>query len=225
MFRGQGAVFAELKPITGLSIKTQFSAMLRGNWQRTFNERDIMTNKEGASTNNLYEYSSYNLNWQWTNTATYDHTFAEDHKMTVIIGTEALNENLGREMSATRYNYAFEEEPNTWIINNGAAANLNNSGTAFNRTSMFGMFFRGDYSYKGKYLATATVRRDASSKFAKDNRWGTFPSLSIGWRISDEKFMTASSARHIIRPKRATDTKSSSIRNCHSGPAITKRPT
>ena len=189
MFRGQGAVFAELKPITGLSIKTQFSAMLRGNWQRTFNERDIMTNKEGASTNNLYEYSSYNLNWQWTNTATYDHTFAKDHKMTVILGTEALNENLGREMSATRYNYAFEEEPNTWTINNGAAANLNNSGTAFNHTSMFGMFFRGDYSYKGKYLATATVRRDASSKFAKDNRWGTFPSLSIGWRISDEKFM------------------------------------
>ena len=54
---------------------------------------------------------------------------------------------------------------------------------------MFGLFGRLDYSYMGKYLVTATIRRDASSKFNPDNRWGTFPSISLGWRISDEKFM------------------------------------
>ena len=54
---------------------------------------------------------------------------------------------------------------------------------------MFGFFGRADYSYQGKYLATVTVRRDASSRFSEKNRWGTFPSISLGWRMSDEKFL------------------------------------
>ena len=189
MLRGQAAIFAEVKPIEGLTIKTQFSTRFNGQWTRTFNHSDIMTNKEGSSTNNLYEYSSYNLHWQWTNTATYEKLFNKVHKMNLIIGTETLNENLGRELSATRREYAFESVPNTWEIDNGAAAGLDNSGGMFNHTSMFGLFFRGDYSYKGKYLATVTVREDACSKFAKDHRWGTFPSVSVGWRMSDENFM------------------------------------
>ena len=57
---------------------------------------------------------------------------------------------------------------------------------------MFGMFARADYAYQGKYLATVTVRRDASSRFSEKNRWGTFPSISLGWRMSDEKFMEKS---------------------------------
>ena len=56
-------------------------------------------------------------------------------------------------------------------------------------STMFGIFGRADYAYQGKYLATVTVRRDASSKFSEKNRWGTFPSISLGWRMSDEKFM------------------------------------
>lgn len=63
---------------------------------------------------------------------------------------------------------------------------------------MFGLFGRGDYSYKGKYLATITVRRDASSRFGKNNRWGTFPSASAGWRISDENFMEKRAAIWMI---------------------------
>ena len=54
---------------------------------------------------------------------------------------------------------------------------------------MFGLFARADYNYKGKYLATFTIRRDASSKFGANNRWGNFPSASLGWRMSDEPFM------------------------------------
>ena len=97
--------------------------------------------------------------------------------------------NNGREISGQRIDYIFENDENTWILNNGAAANLSNSGLMKNNFTMFGMFFRGDYSYKGKYLGTFTVRRDASSKFSPNNRWGTFPSASVGWRISDEPFM------------------------------------
>lgn len=188
-FRGQTAVFAELKPIEGLSIKTQFSARLSGRWIQTFNERTIMSNKEGTSTNSLEEEADWRLNWQWTNTATYTKQLNEDHSMTVVVGTEAMKHDLGRYMLGERINYTFENEPNTWILNNGSSSNIYNEGYMHSKTTMFGLFGRADYSYRGKYLATATVRRDGSSKFSENNRWGTFPSLSLGWRISDESFM------------------------------------
>ena len=56
--------------------------------------------------------------------------------------------------------------------------------------SMAGFFFRGRYDYKGRYLISGTVRRDGSSRFGSNNRWGTFPSLSAGWRFSDESFFS-----------------------------------
>ena len=54
---------------------------------------------------------------------------------------------------------------------------------------MASVFARVTYDYLGKYLFTANIRRDGSSRFAKENKWGNFPSVSVGWRFSDEKFM------------------------------------
>jgi TonB-linked SusC/RagA family outer membrane protein len=190
-FRSQASLFAEIKPIAGLTVRTQFSPQLGGTWTRTFNEITIMTNKEGASTNSLYEYANYSFDWQWTNTATYAKTFNTDHQMTLMVGSEALNNNLGRNLSATRLNYAFPNDPNTWMINNGSTANVSNTGEMNNHTTMFGLFGRADYVYKNKYLATATVRHDASSKFGANHRWGTFPALSLGWRITEEEFLAS----------------------------------
>ena len=70
-----------------------------------------------------------------------------------------------------------------------SSSNIGNSSRYQRKVTMFGLFGRADYSYKGKYLATFTIRRDASSKFGSKNRWGNFPSASLGWRMSDEKFM------------------------------------
>ena len=187
--RLQSAAFAELKPIKGLSLRTQFSVRLMGMWSQALSEKTIATNKEGQSQNYLEENANWRLDYQWTNTATYKTKFNEDHDVTFMIGTEAMKFGVGRSMKAIRYDYIFENNPNTWILNNGSSDNMKNEGKMFDKSTMFGLFFRGDYSYKGKYLATVTVRRDASSRFGEDNRWGTFPSLSLGWRMSDEVFM------------------------------------
>ena len=191
MFRMQTAWFAELiNPwIQGLTIRSQFSVCLNGNWGLTMNERTIEWNKEGTTQNNLSENAGWNFGWQWTNTATYKHTFDRKHDLTVMLGTEALKQNIGRNISAMRYGYDFERDPNTWTIGNGTTTNLTNDGSMGDKYSMFGLFARADYSFLGKYLATFTIRRDAASKFAKSNRWGTFPSVSLGWRISDERFL------------------------------------
>ncbi|MDR1257843.1 MAG: TonB-dependent receptor [Tannerellaceae bacterium] len=188
-FRGQASLFAEIKPIEGLTVRTQFSPQLGGRWERTFNEVTIMTNREGASTNSLYELAEYNLDWQWTNTATYARTFNQNHQMTVIVGSEALSNGLGRRITATRQSYSFPGDINSWMIDNGSTANVSNSGYMHNNTTMFGFFGRGDYVYKNKYMGTVTLRYDGSSKFGANNRYGTFPALSLGWRITEEAFM------------------------------------
>ena len=190
-FRMQAAAFMEIKDpwVKGLSLKTQFSASLNGAWSIGFGEKTIAWNKEGTSYNSFSESGSWSFNWQWTNTATYKHTFADDHDMTLMIGTEALKNGIGRNISASRNNYIFPNDPNTWVIDNGDSATVGNSGGQGGINTMFGLFARGDYSYKGKYLVTATFRRDASSRFAAKHRWGNFPSVSLGWRISDESFL------------------------------------
>ena len=192
-FRMQAAAFMEIKDpwIKGLSLKTQFAASLNGAWSRTFGEKTIAWNKEGTNYTSLSESGSWSFNWQWTNTASYKTTIADNHDLTVMIGTEALKNGIGRNLSAARNNYIFPADPNTWVIDNGDSATQTNSGGQGGINTMFGMFARADYSYKGKYLVTATFRRDASSRFAAKHRWGNFPSVSLGWRMSDESFLAS----------------------------------
>ena len=192
-FRMQAAAFMEIKDpwIKGLSLKTQFAASLNGAWSRSFGEKTIAWNKEGTNYTSLSESGSWSFNWQWTNTASYKTTIADNHDLTVMIGTEALKNGIGRNLSAARNNYIFPADPNTWVIDNGDSATQTNSGGQGGINTMFGMFARADYSYKGKYLVTATFRRDASSRFAAKHRWGNFPSVSLGWRMSDESFLAS----------------------------------
>ena len=67
--------------------------------------------------------------------------------------------------------------------------NATESSTSYTENSMISYAFRVNYGYKSRYLLTATVRRDGSSKFTKENRWGTFPSVALAWRITEEPFM------------------------------------
>ena len=87
----------------------------------------------------------------------------------------------------TREEAAGFLDPSFTTINGGIGGTFDGSGTkyTYNRASFFG---RINYSYAGKYLLQATMRYDGSSKFGKDNRWGCFPSVALGWRISEEEF-------------------------------------
>ncbi len=191
--RMQAAAYVEIKDpgVKGLSLKSQFATTLNGAWSNNFYEKTNHYNTEGRAENYFSEGGSWNFGWQWTNTASYKTTIADNHDLTVMIGTEAIKGGIGRSVSAYRYGYFYEDDPNTWTIDNGGTATYGNGGSMSSLYTMFGMFARADYSYKGKYLVTATFRRDASSRFAARNRWGNFPSVSLGWRISDESFLAS----------------------------------
>lgn len=190
--RMQNSVFAEITPIPELSIRSQISTNFNGDWSRIFSERTNMDANFGTSKNSLFESAGWEFKWQWTNTATFSKKLYNNN-LTFVIGTEAIDQGYGRKISGLRYDYIFPDDQNTWILSNGSSADASNSGTMASHSSMMGIFGRANYSYKGKYLASFAVRRDGSSKFSPKNRWGTFPSLSLGWRISDESFMANTS--------------------------------
>lgn len=145
---------------------------------------------ESSGTNFFDEASSFNFRWVWNNTLTYKKVFYGVHSLNVVAGTEAIRDGLGRSMSARRYGYLFEDNPNTLVLDMGENNNQRTNASEYNgEFALFGIFGRADYTYANKYLFTGIVRRDGVSRFSISNRYATFPSMSAGWRLSEEKFM------------------------------------
>ena len=115
-----------------------------------------------------------------TNTVNYSKTFKDIHRVNVVLGTEAIDNNY-QELNASRSQY-FSEDPNYMQLNSGEI-NKDNSGYA-SQWSLFSVFGRANYDLMGKYFFEATFRRDGSSRFSKAHRYGTFPAGSVGWEIS-----------------------------------------
>ncbi len=123
------------------------------------------------------------LTWLWDNTLTWMKTLNDVHEITVLAGTSA-QANTYSYVSAVRQGFASDL---TKEINAGSRENLDNGGSA-SEWSLFSYFARINYGFDDRYLLTATVRRDGSSRFGPNNRYGTFPSFSVAWRVSEEDF-------------------------------------
>ncbi|GAB3959970.1 TonB-dependent receptor [Spirosoma harenae] len=127
-----------------------------------------------------------NQSWTWTNQISYKNTFG-DHNLQVLAGTEAV-EDAGNRIEGSRSTYFTYTNQNAITLSSGTANQLV-SGFPNTPASLFSLFGKVDYEYKNKYLASVTVRRDGSSRFGPDNRYAVFPSVSAGWRISEESFL------------------------------------
>lgn len=124
-------------------------------------------------------------NWLWENTLTYANTF-NDHDVNFLAGYTAQENNY--EALGGKRNSLFSENEYLWYLDAGSTQGLTNFNYAMSN-SITSFLFRANYSYKGKYLFTGTLRSDSSSRFASGNRTGYFPSIALGWRISDESFL------------------------------------
>ena len=140
---------------------------------------------EWQKQNKGYSYNYLNWNWMNEDFITYVRKI-KGHNFSAMVGVSAQqwryeNETFVGLNSSTDFIYTM----------NAFAANLDlsSTGSTLSNHSMASVFARVTYDYLGKYLFTANMRRDGSSRFAKENKWGNFPSVSVGWRFSDEKFM------------------------------------
>ncbi len=134
---------------------------------------------------NSYLYERYNksLTYLWDNYFTYDTYFTPDHHFTLLAGSSA---QTNREDYMDGSIQGFSSDNTQQLTNGTTSTTLDGDGYEWALMSFIG---RVNYSYKGKYLVTATMRRDGSSRFGSNNRWGWFPSASVAWRMSQEDFM------------------------------------
>ena len=123
-----------------------------------------------------------NLEWLNENTMNYKRIFNEKHSFDVLLGFTAQKSTYNR-LSAGATDFPTD------YVNYISAGTVNSGTQVKTQWSMLSMITRLNYSYAGKYLLTATLRRDGSSRFGANHRWGTFPSFSFGYNISEESFM------------------------------------
>jgi TonB-linked SusC/RagA family outer membrane protein len=199
-----GNVFAEADFLKHFTARTQVGGMIDNYNYSAFLYTAYENAENNTNANSYQQTSGWNTSLTWTSTLKYSNTFAEKHNLTLLGGTEYIN-NRGSAIQASRGGYYITDSssltanPNTWTLNSGQAnsqtnlnpsivLNGNNQLTPY-QTSIFSLFGRLDYNFDDRYLISATVRRDGSSVFTNGQRYGVFPSVSGAWRISKEKFM------------------------------------
>ncbi len=177
-----GNVYAEVSLLKDLKFKSTagVQALFYDNrsWAPKYNWQPIPQP-------NSYLFQQYNksLTWLWDNYLTYDTYLNIKHHLTLLAGSSAQNNRFDY-MNGSIQNFASNT---TQQLNNGTAQPT--VGGSASEWALLSFIGRANYSYDNKYLVTATLRRDGSSRFGSNNKWGWFPSGSVAWRLSEESFM------------------------------------
>ncbi|PCH54147.1 MAG: SusC/RagA family TonB-linked outer membrane protein [Flavobacteriaceae bacterium] len=176
-----------------INFKVKFSDQLfltstfgldRSNYkQRRFN-KTWGKNSRINNPNSLVIITNLISNWSLSNVLNYNHTFNKIHNFTAILGVETID-NSSEAVYATDRDFP---DQNRLLVNlgNGKGIKTTNESSSENKLQSF--FGRGNYNYNEKYFVSALLRRDGSSRFKDGNRWGTFYSASLGWRIDKDFF-------------------------------------
>ncbi len=152
--------------------------------QRRF-DRNWGTNDRINNPNTLTVYNGEVFNWTLSNALNYSMTVNDSHHISLMLGNEMIrNEQYVSVASEKDYS---DQDVNLVFLGNGQGSIVVTE--AMEAYVLSSVFARINYDYNGKYLISAVIREDGSSRFIKDNRWGTFYSVSAGWRIDREEFM------------------------------------
>ena len=195
--RGADDYNKNLRVIGDISVKWQITPELlfkssAGITMRDLNGRYFTAlnpeHGEAISNNTLSEQSFRQDSWVVTNFLNYKNSFG-DHTLDLLVGTESTKNNY-KGFGALRTNYLFED-PSFYLLSNGSGVPVI-SGAGASSNSIFSLLATANWSYGGKYFATATVRKDDTSRFAKATSDAIFPSGSIAWLVSNEDWFDSS---------------------------------
>ena len=190
--RLQGAGYVEFKPLTFLTFRSSMGGDLIFSNQRVYN---YQFNNDGTTfiqpggnqrnpNSNLTSRQTNLFRWVWDNTVSFNKQW-NDHTFGVMVGTTAEAFSMN---TFSAYRRDVPAASNLWYINTGNANTSTNSGDG-DKWARNSYISRANYNFKDKYLLTATLRADGSSRFPIQNRWGYFPSVGLGWVLSEESFM------------------------------------
>ena len=183
-YRVFGNVFAELNIMKGLKIRSSLGGDFQFEREKLFKKR---LSAAIYSPTSLNEGRVFNQTLVWNNTADFQRAFG-NHKISALAGTEAI-QNHTDYLGASANNFK-RTDPLFRYLNASTAEELKNLGVSGIATewSLLSYFMQAGYSYANRYVISTAVRRDGSSRFGKNNRWGVFPSVSAAWNVSNERF-------------------------------------
>lgn len=185
-----GNLYAEYDILDELTFRTNIGGQYNTRFYKSYT-RWQYENSENNSAFGYSEGSSNVFSWTFTNTLAWKKKF-DKHAFDVILGQEALNTGAGGNLDASGQN-PFSQDPDFITISNlPVSTRVVNSGF-YNGVNFYSLFSRVNYAYNDRYLFSAVVRRDGSSRFGINNRYGVFPAFSAAWRISSESFLQGTS--------------------------------
>lgn len=186
-----GNVYLRAHIMDGLQVTTTFSPNFYHGRNGVFYSTGINETNDVGST--YYQKNKTNFgsisnsdrfDWTWDNQVDYNKTFG-DHSLSAMALFSLYKSNTEGSYLEGK---GISDNSLTYYALNKAGGDKNIS-SSYTESSLESMAFRLNYSYKGKYMATATLRTDGSSRFASGHQWGWFPSFAAAWRITEEKFM------------------------------------
>ena len=198
-FKAFGNVFGEYALLQDQSLKFRTNVGVELNFNHTkaffenFGDDDgnagPLDQGQGRQNrpNGLNEDRGEDYTITWNNTLSYDKTFASKHSVNALVGTEFIN-NTSSSINASRRRYEYTDPSFHYIDLGPTDADLWNGGFG-QEWALFSLFGTATYVYDSKYMVTANLRADASSRFGENKKWGYFPSVSAGWVLSEETFM------------------------------------
>jgi TonB-linked SusC/RagA family outer membrane protein len=174
-----GNITGEVSLLKGLKFKSTLGLDAKfwyiDNWTPAYDWKPTPVEESSR-----YKSDNKSFTYLWDNYFLYDHTFAEKHHLSLMAGTSA-QWNDDDYLNAQKNVFAFE---NVHEMDNGEK--MYSIGGNETQWALFSYMARANYDYCNRYLVTATIRKDGSSRFGRNHRWGTFPSLSLAWRLTEE---------------------------------------
>src|SRR5690606_24775827 len=177
-------VFGEYEIIDNLKFKSTFNVDYESSGSEYFRPSTIPNqNAPGLSVPSGSNGNSKYLNWLNENTLSYDLRTDNGHSLSGLLGFTVQSNKVDY------IGFNGSQFPDDDIQTLNAAARITVGGIDRSDWALISYLARANYSYLDRYLVTATIRTDGSSRFGANNRWGTFPSLALGWRLSEENFL------------------------------------
>mgnify|MGYP000396948417 FL=1 len=177
-----GNLYANVNILKGLTFRSSFGVDGVGSWKRTMDYR-YKSGFLSEDRNKVYQESYFDLSSTNSNVLQYVFELGK-HNFDVMAGQETIIHTYQQHWGSRR-DFALENDDYMWL---GAGESEKDNGSGSVKNTMISWFGKLNYNYANRYLASVTLRRDASSVFGKNNKWATFPAFSLGWSISNEAF-------------------------------------
>lgn len=184
-----GNIFLEYKPLEWLSLKTTYSAGIANYRTGTAygGESNVGNSRGNTASSEINNFQ--NFNYTWDNQFNINYTYNEDHVFG-FLGLQSLYSNRTETSFLSSYEQPFETD---WYNIGSGSQSTFNATSNFVKNTLSSYAVRLNYSYLDKYLLTASNRWDGSSVLAHGNKWNSFPSLALAWKLSEETFLNESS--------------------------------